>query len=250
MAKLSRPVLAAEATRLNLEQLARLGGAVRATRHRRRLTQRQLGSSVGLAQSTVSALERGHGGGLTLDTWQRVALALDRPLRVDLASDASETPLDAGHLAIQEIVMRHARAAGLIAHVELPTRPADPRRSADVALIDDRRRCLILAEAWNTFGDIGAAARSFDRKLVEIDGVAIARWGEKMHRAAGVWVVRSTARNRALLARYPEVFAARFPGSSAGWVEALNRGTDPPLRPGLVWCDTRTGRIFAWRRRV
>ncbi len=67
---------------------------------------------------------------------------------------------------------------------------------------------------------------------------------------AGVWVVRAAARNRALVARYPEVFAARFPGSSARWVAALTHGTEPPPEPGLVWCDVGATRLFAWRRRA
>jgi hypothetical protein len=61
-------------------------------------------------------------------------------------------------------------------------------------------------------------------------------------------VVRATARNRQLVARYPEVFASRFPGSSIGWVRALATGTEPPAEPGLVWCDANATRLYAWRR--
>jgi hypothetical protein len=108
---------------------------------------------------------------------------------------------------------------------------------------------LLLVECWNSFGDIGAGARSTNRKLAEAEAFATAFWGEQPHRVAGVWVVRATRRNRELVARYQDVFAARFPGSSARWVEALTRGIDPPHEPGLVWCDVRMTRLFAWRRR-
>ena len=64
-----------------------------------------------------------------------------------------------------------------------------------------------------------------------------------------MWIVRSTRANRALIARYPEVFTARFPGSSAGWVRALTTGVDPLAEPGLVWCDVDANRLLAWRRR-
>jgi len=70
------------------------------------------------------------------------------------------------------------------------------------------------------------------------------------YRVRGCWVVRGTARNRGLVARYPEVFAARFPGSSAAWVRALIAGAEPAEQAGLVWCDVADTRLFAWRRRA
>lgn len=249
MARLKRPELAAEGRRVNREQLARAGGEARATRRRQRGTQAQLAQRVGVAQSTVSKLERGLGGSLSLDVWQRVFLALGRRLDVSAGRDPFAEPADAGHLAVQELVLRLGRRAGYAASFELPTRPHDPSRSTDVGLRDDRRRVLILVECWNTIGDLGAAARASSRKLAEAEELAIAAGGERRFLARAVWVVRASARNRTLVARYPEVFAARFPGSSARWVAALVAGTEAPADPGLVWSDPRATRLFAWRRR-
>jgi len=248
MPKYRRNELAAEAARRNREQTARLGGRFREARLRRRLTQQQLGERVGVSRSAVSAIERGLGGGHTLDSWQRLAVALDIRLDIDLGRDPIAEPIDAGHLRIQELVLRLGRAAGYRGSFELATRPSDPARSSDVGLRDDGRRRLTLVECWNTIGDIGAAARSSSRKLAEAEALAIAAGGERPHRVAGCWVVRATARNRELVRRYPEVFAARFPGSSLAWVRALTLGTDPPAEPGLVWCDVATTRLFPWRR--
>ena len=243
-----RTQLAVDAERRNLEQLARAGGEVRAGRRRKRLTQRQLGDRVGLSQATISRAERGHAGGLTMDAWQRIGLAVDRPLVVTFQRDTAGETADAGHLAIQELVLRLGRAAGYAASFELSTRPAEPWRSADVGLRDDTRRRLILVECWNTIGDVGAASRASERKRADAEALAAARWGEEPATPGVVWVVRATARNRALVARYPEVFAARFPGSSAGWLRALLQGTAPPNQPGLCWCDVAATRLFAWRR--
>ncbi len=128
------------------------------------------------------------------------------------------------------------------------TRPAEPWRSVNVGLASPARRQLIQVECWNTIGDVGAAARSSARKLAEVQDLAVARWGTE-GTAGLVWVVRSTKRNRALIARYPEVFSSRVPASSGRWVEALVRGTPPPTESGLVWCDVAATRLFAWRRR-
>jgi transcriptional regulator with XRE-family HTH domain len=257
MTKLKHPHLASEAARINLEQVARLGGELRVARLRRRLTQAQLGARVGLGRTTVGAIERGRGGGHTLDTWQRLALAVDRPMRIELRRDARDEPADAGHLWIQELVLRLGRRAGFTGTVELPTRPLDPSRSSDVCLRDDRTRLLVLVECWNTFGDVGAAIRSTNRKLAEAAELAIAIGGDQPHRVASCWVVRNVARNRALIARYPELFTARFPGSSALWVRALTtaaaasttRRPPPPPEQGLIWCDAAATRLFAWRRK-
>jgi hypothetical protein len=212
------------------------------------LTQGELGERVSLSQATVSLIERGHGGGLTLDAWQRIGVALDRPVIVALARDAHEEPADAGHLRMQELVLRLGRAWGAVRTFEPPTRPSDPARSTDVGLRDDPRRRLLLVECWNTIGDVGAAVRSTNRKLVEAEALAVAIAGDAApYGVSGCWIVRATSRNRALVARYPEIFASRFPGSSRSWVATLNRGTTPPREAALVWCDAACRRLFEWR---
>lgn len=223
---------------------------MRTSRLRRRLTQQALADRAGVHETTVGLVERGRGGGLSMDTWQRVGLALDRPLVVSLARDTQEEPADAGHLRMQELILRLGRATGRTTTFELPTRPADASASADVGLGDRAHRTLILVECWNTIGDIGAAARSTARKVAEAEQLAVVRGGDgDAWRVASVWVVRATRRNRGLVARYPEVFAARFPGSSVGWVRALTSAAAPPDLAGMVWCDIAATRLSAWRRR-
>ncbi|OGO58725.1 MAG: hypothetical protein A2V85_15025 [Chloroflexi bacterium RBG_16_72_14] len=248
MAGRKRTELEVAAARRNAEQLARLATEVREARRRRRLTQAALGGQAGVSRASVSRLERGRGGGLTLDAWQRMALAVGRPLIVRLQQPVDGETEDAGHLAIQELVLRFGRGAGYRGLVELATKPAEPWRSVDVALVDDARRRLAVVECWNSIGDVGAAARSSARKASEAEAMAATRWGERDHRVGSVWVVRATARNRALVARYPEVFAARFPGSSQAWLTALTTQAPPPSEPGLVWASVDGTRLFAWRR--
>jgi transcriptional regulator with XRE-family HTH domain len=245
MAKLKQRQLAPEARRKNMEQLARLGADVRMSRLRRRLTQAQLAARVGLAQSTISEVERGQGGSHTADVLQRIAIALDRSLRIEFVRDPIEEPADSGHLRIQELILRTARPAGYERRFELPTRPADPSRSSDVGLIDERARRLILIECINTLTDFGAAVRASHRKRAEAEDFGTARGGGF---SVGVcWVVRDVRRNRELVARYPEIFAAQFPGSSFGWLRALTQGGAPPDEMGLVWCDSAVSRLFARR---
>jgi transcriptional regulator with XRE-family HTH domain len=202
----------------------------------------------GVSRSVIGRVERGDGP-IDVETLQRVGLAIGAPLRIEFGRDPKLEVADAGHLAVQELVLRLGRRLGYGGEFELPTRPSEPWRSIDVVLASEARRLVICVECWNTIGDIGAAARSSARKLAEAEAMAVGRWGEDA-RAALVWVVRATARNRALVARYPEVFGSRFPGSSGRWVAALTEGSEPPIQNGLVWCDVRATRLFPWRRPV
>jgi len=227
--------------------LTREGGKVRRARKRRRLTQAALAHRVSVDQTTISRMERGEGGQLSVELWQQVATVLGLPLDLTLGRDALEEPVDAGHLALQELVLRLGRVAGYRRTYELPTKPSDPSLSTDVGLTDDANRRLIQVECVNTFGNINAAIRSSDRKRAEAEAMAIAIGHGQPYAVHQVWVVRSTRRNRALLARYPEIFAARFTASSKAWVTALTSGSTPPSEPGLVWCDVEATRLFEWR---
>lgn len=249
MARVRRPNIGPEAARRNREQLAKAGADLREGRVRRALTQTQAGARAGIGRGVVSRIERGLGGSIAIDAWQRLALAVGRPLVIGVQRDVAGETADAGHLAMQELILRIGRLAGFDGRFELATRPAEPWRSIDVGLIHDRARMLLVVECWNTIGDVGAAARASTRKLAEASALAIARWGEGPTTVGLVWVVRATARNRAIVARYPEVFAARFPGSSAGWVATLTEGAPPPPQTGLVWSEVAGTKVFAWRRR-
>jgi SAM-dependent methyltransferase/transcriptional regulator with XRE-family HTH domain len=219
-----------EAERANREQVVRFGGDLRGGRIRRGLTQRDLGGKVGLSQSAVSRVERGRGGGLTVDALQRMALALDLRLRLSLARDPLNETRDAGHLAMQELVLRLARPAGFTGSFELPTRPSEPWRSIDVCLADPRRRRRIVVECWNTIGDIGAAVRSSTRKRAELQDLAIGG-GDRDASTGLVWVVRASARNRALVASTRKSSRGPFRGrrvaGSRRSPEAARRRTRP-----------------------
>lgn len=231
---------------------ANLGGTVRASRTGRHLTLEALARKVDLSRARLSQIERGKGTGATLQTWIALGIALGRPLAVSFSRPLGEGrgTADAGHLDIQEHVLRLGRQTGRHGTFELPTRPTDQARSTDVGLRDDTFRVLIQVECWNTFGDLGGAVRSTHRKTAEAEGHAIATTigDARPYRVATVWVVRATSANRALLARFPNVIDAAFPGSSRRWCRALVDGTEPPEEPGIVWFDAATSRLLEHRR--
>jgi len=245
------PEARSEGARLARAIAISLGREIHAARRRRQLTQSGLGARVGAHQTAISRIERGLGSQVPLETWVALGVALGRPFAASLSKPIASAaePRDAGHLAIQEHVLALARSTGRTATFELPTRPGDPARSIDVGIRDDTHRCLIVAEAWNTFGDLGAAVRARHRKLAEAAGLAVAI-GDDLgaYRVAGVWVVRASATNRVLLARYPNIIDDAFPGSSAAWVTTLEGQQPAPLGSGLVWWDPSTSTLRPRRK--
>ena len=188
--------------------------------------------------------------GLTLASNRHVANS-HRSLEVaEFARDRIEEPVDAGHLGMQELMLRLGRESGRARAFELPTRSASSAYSIDVCLRDDVQRVLFIEECWNTFGNINAAVRSTRRKIAEAEQLAVAIGGELgAYRVAAVWIVRDTRRNREILGRYPEVFSSAFTGPSRAWVRCLTaRGVSVPAEMGLVWSDLGSTRLFAWRK--
>lgn len=241
-----RSAIVVEAERRVQERTARLGGEIRAMRTRRRWSQQDLATRAEVGRMVIGRAERALGQ-VELETLERIGLVLGVPLTVGFGRDGVEDVADAGHLAIQELILRIGRASGFRAQFELPTRPNEPWRSIDVVLGSERRRLALAIECWNTIGDLGAATRSSRRKAAELQDLAVGRWGAE-GRAGLVWVVRETARNRALVRRYPEIFAAAFTGSSRGWLATFAAAAEPPAAPGLLWCDVATERLHAWYR--
>ena len=252
MARLRRTDASVHGDSLSAAIAATLGRDAKATRRRRRRTQQQLADAIGISRPRYAEIERGEGATAPLETWARIGAALGRPLAVGFSRDIEQPePRDAGHLAAQELLLGLARAVGLRASFELPTRPADPSRSTDVGLRDDAHRTLILGEIQNRMDDLGAAARATDRKVAEAaTGPALLAAGDgEPYRVASCWLLVDTAANRRLVARYPEVIRARFPGSSVAWARCLTQGVAPPDEPGIVWIDPRAGRITPLRVR-
>jgi transcriptional regulator with XRE-family HTH domain len=247
MVRRRRSWIEIQAEQLASDLVVRIVRDIRETRKTKRWTQDTLARKAGLTRPVFGRIERAEVDPGIRQLGQ-IALALGRPLHVSLGRDPAALPADAGHLAIQEVVIASGRRNGYEARFELGTRPANPWRSIDVLLSSRARRTVIVAECWNVIGDLGAATRSSTRKRQEAADLVLAGWGPPVS-AHLVWVVRATPRNRVLVATYPEIFSTRFRGSSRGWADALNGGGDPPAEDGLVWVDPGARRIFAWRRR-
>jgi len=212
------------------------------------MSQAAVAARAGVSQPRYSELERELGANASLETWALAAAAVGEQLAAFLEHAPGATPpRDIEHLRRQAALIEFAGPGGWAALPEFALDPGAPRsRSVDVALVRWEQREAILAEIWDWFDGVGASFRSLDSKREALV--------ERLRREhGGTWtvrclfVVRRTRRNEQLLAELRALFAARFTGSSIGWLRALGEpAARPPEGDGLFW-STSTCRMQASR---
>ena len=223
---------------------ANLGRDTRTTRQRRHIKQAELGRLVGLGQSEISHLERGHGARTSIEMWVAIGIALGRPISIGFSRDVVDPALqDAGHLAAQELTLRLTASAGWRGRFEVPSDPGAPSHSTDIELSQPDGR-IVLVEIWNRFDDLGAAVRSSDRKLADLELRRVSTGTP----VGACWLLVDTSANHQVVRRYPAILRSRFMGPSAAWVGALASGGTVPTRPGIAWIDVRSGRLRPLRQ--
>jgi transcriptional regulator with XRE-family HTH domain len=214
-----------------------LGRALRDARLSRRVTQREAAARAGLSQACWSGLERGRAAAFSLRVWVRAGDAVGSDLRAYLErATATSEPRDQVHLRHQALMARKAAPGGWQI---MPEADLGGAGVADILLT--RGAQAVLVEVWDYFSDVGAAFRSWDRKLARI---AVGGYEQ----VSGVWVVRATRRNRELVGNHREVFRARFPERGTSWLGALESpGRPAPVRAGLLWVSVRGDRLYPAR---
>ncbi len=223
----------------------RIGIGLRESRIGVRLTQAEASDRAGVSQPFWSRLERGGGGTASLETLAACAAAVDTQLAAFLeAVPGADLPRDMEHLRRQQLVVGLARNGGWIARPERPIDPLARRsRSIDVELERTSRREIAVVEIVDLLTDGGDAMRGLADKVAAVRRDAGAGWS-----VSGLLVLRSTSRNRGLVQEFADLFAARFPASSAAWLASLR---DParrmPTADGLAWSSVSGDRLFAAR---
>src|SRR5512141_1056664 len=114
--------------------MSAIGEQLREARRRRGWAQLELAGKVGISQVRLSQLEAGKGGGEPADLWLALADALGMHFRMEFGRDPHQELEDAGHLEMQEFMLRLGKGTGFGRTYELATRPANPAFSADVGL--------------------------------------------------------------------------------------------------------------------
>ena len=233
-----------------------LGRALRDARRHAGLRQADVGAASALAQTTISRMERGTASSLSLRSWVRAADCVGTDLKAYLAGATSaDRPRDAVHLRTQELVASVALSGGWGSIPEFAIDDA-ARGSRSLDLWLERQLIVrpvevIANEIQEWFDDVGARFRDWDRRLERVRQLALATRtiegpeGLLLPRVSGLWVIRSTRRNREVVREHANLFRGRFPGSSDAWLASLRGSAPIPEAPGILWASVDGTRLFA-----
>ena len=223
----------------------RVGVGLAESRRACGLSQGAASNHAGISQSSWSRIERGLMTSASLETLSACAAAVGTQLAAFIeARPGADLPRDIEHLRRQELVISVAVRGGWRARPEHPIDPEARRsRSIDVRLERASRSEHAVVEIVDLMSDGGDAMRGLADKVA-----AIQRSVGEGGRVAGLLVLRATARNRSIVGSLRSVFSTRFPGSSAGWLAALQDPARPmPSSDGFVWSASNGSRLFVAR---
>jgi transcriptional regulator with XRE-family HTH domain len=234
----------------------RLGAAVRTLRIRRKWRQVDLATEAKLARSTISRVEHGHAGALTVATLRAVfeALEVSLDIRPRWQGGDLDRLLNARHSAMHEAMARWLR--------DLPEWTFAPEVSfsewgergvIDVLAWHAATATVLVIELKSEFVDLEDLLSTMDRRIRLAPTIAMRRGWTPRQIAAWV-VLADTSTNRRRLAEHSVVLRAAFPqdGRSVhGWLASPDAAR--PMRALSLLPSARLGgdrRLLVSSRRV
>lgn len=190
----------------------RVGRSIRALRLRRRLRQADLGALAGVSRSTVSRIERGDLGGVTIASLAGTVAALEATLGLTVRwhGEALDRLLDEGHAALVDVVVRLLSSAGWRVEVEVSFATGGERGSIDVLGSHPATGSLLVGEVKSVVPDAQATIFALDRKSRIAPGLARER-GLEAGRVSRILFVGDDKTARRRIARHAALWATAFP---------------------------------------
>lgn len=191
----------------------RLGAIVRAVRLRRRLRQQDVADAAGVSHATVSLVERGHCGSLSLTTMRRIAAVLD--VRLDLVGRWRGGELDRllnrrHSLLAESFAALVARTPGWIVEPEVSFAIYAERGTVDQLAWHSAAGHLLIVELKTQLVDINELLGTLDKKRRLAREIAMTR-GWKPSRVSVWLIVADTSTNRRHAREHATLLRSRLP---------------------------------------
>lgn len=150
----------------------RAGRILRALRRRRGWTQKELGRRAKVSQQSISLIERGHGGQLSVETMRRVFGALDARWEpaVSWRGGDLDRLLDEGHAQLVGEISRRLADAGWEVALEVTYSEFGERGSLDVLGARRDLQAMVVVEVKSELTAIESTLRKLDEKVRIVRG--------------------------------------------------------------------------------
>ena len=197
--------------------------------------------------STVSRIERGHPGTLSVDTVRRIAAALD--VRIELLARWRAGDLDrllnGRHSRFHELVARDfaRRFPGWTLMPEVSFAVFGERGVIDIVAWNEAHRAMLIIELKTDIADVNELIGTFDRKVRLAWRVAVERGLDPL--TVSGWVIVSPGRtNRERIAAHGSVLRAAFPVDGRT-IEAWLRRPVGRVLALSIWRNSPGGTVTA-----
>jgi transcriptional regulator with XRE-family HTH domain len=220
-----------------------VGSLIRAVRRRRGLGQRDLAEMAGVGQTTISLVERGHVGTLSLDTLERIARELD--IRIDIVGrwrggDADRL-LSRRHSELAESVAAAICGfEGWTVFPEVSFSIYGERSVVDQLAWHAAARHLIVIELKTEFVDFNELLGTLDRKLRLARAIAAERGLDPA--LVSVWlIVLESSANRRHAKRHATLLRARLEHDGRSFAATLRQPSAEATTGLAFWSLSNPG---------
>ena len=191
----------------------RLGSAFRVIRIELRLRQLDVAERAQVSQQTVSRIERGRFGALSIDSLAAVAQALEADLSMSLRwrGSALDRLLDRRHAELQDVMVRELTEAGWEVVVEQSFNHFGERGCVDILAWRADCRALLVIEIKSQLVDLQDTVRTLDMKARVVPAITRRERGWNARTVAAVLVLPDSSVHRRTVDRHAALMAAAYP---------------------------------------
>ena len=223
----------------------RIGLSLRALRIRRRWRQIHVAVKAGVSRGTISNIERGLLGQVSVATLAKVAMILGADLQITVRWHGAELDrlLDAGHAALVDEMAQRLRGSGWDVEVEVTFSIWGERGLIDVFAFRRVTGDLLVVEVKTVVPDFQATVSALDRKARLAQEIGAGR-GWDARRISRLLVIERGSTSRDRLRRIGHAVDVAFPDRGA----VVRRWLRSPSGPmsGLLFVRSATGDRVAY----
>jgi len=192
----------------------RVGTLIRAVRRQRGWRQRDVARAAGVRQTSVSRLERGELGRMTVANIRRIAAALSVALPFEprwRGTAASARLLDEDHAYLVERCAEMLRRAGWEVVIEFTFSVYGERGAVDIVAWQPSRRALLIVEVKSAIVDLQALISTLDRKVRLLPKLVAEQRGWVPVLVGRLVYAPATTRNRGVVTRHAALLRSAYP---------------------------------------